>query len=70
MNADVSIVVKKSIIRPEKSEVQRLWCDNTKIKKLTNFNPNLTLRDGLQKTINWFSQKRNFRHYKSNIYNI
>lgn len=70
MNADVSIVVKKSIIRPEKSEVQRLWCDNTKIKKLTNFNSNLTLRDGLQKTINWFSQKRNFKHYKSNIYNI
>ncbi len=70
MNADVSIIVKKSIIRPKKSEVQRLWCDNTKIKKLTNFNSNVTLRDGLQKTINWFSQKRNFKNYKSNIYNI
>jgi len=70
MNSDVDFIVKKQHIRPEKSEVRRLWCDNKKIKSLTSFKPCLSLQDGLQKTIDWFSKSDNIKHYKSNIYNL
>jgi NAD dependent epimerase/dehydratase len=57
-------------IRPEKSEVNRLLCDNRKIFKTTGFKPLHTLQEGLKKTINWFSDSENLKKYKAGMYNV
>jgi NAD dependent epimerase/dehydratase len=64
----VEIVCDDERLRPEKSEVNRLWADNTKIKKLTDWSPEYTLDAGLEETINWI--KGNMRHFKTDIYNL
>lgn len=70
MNSDIEIVGSKERIRPEKSEVYRLWCDNTKIHALTGFEPKYSIRKGLKITIDWFTSPDNLKKYKSDIYNI
>ena len=70
MNSDVKFITDAERIRPKNSEVQRLWCDNTKINQLTGFKPKYSIRDGLTKTIEWFRIKKNLRKYKSGIYNV
>lgn len=70
MNSKVSFVTDKERIRPNKSEVFRLWCDNTKINNLTGFQPAVDLREGLKRTIEWFRSDQNLNHFKSNIYNV
>ena len=64
------IVTDEERIRPEKSEVFRLWCDNSKIERLTGFKPQIDMRDGLRRTIEWFSVNENLRKYKPSIYNV
>ena len=49
----ISVKLKK---RPEKSEVFHLKCDNNKIKKFTNWRQKTKLDQGLEKTIEWFSE--------------
>lgn len=70
MNKPIEIKVDQQRIRPEKSEVSRLWCDNRKIRNLTGFEPLFTLRQGLEKTIQWFTSSDNLSKYKANIYNV
>ena len=70
MQSDVEFITDKQRIRPKKSEVLRLWCDNTKIEKLTGFKPQLDIREGLQKTINWITEPEHLKAYKSEIYNV
>lgn len=70
MSRDVEFITDNARIRPEKSEVSRLWCDNTKIKNLTGFEPLYSIEDGLRKTIEWFKIDANLRKYKANIYNV
>ena len=70
MNSDVEFISDSQRLRPENSEVHRLWCDNTKITKLTGFKPQNTIKQGLEKTIEWFSIKKNLAKYKSDIYNV
>lgn len=70
MKSDIEIITDAKRIRPKKSEVTRLWCDNQKIKKLTGFKPNFDIASGLKETINWFQQPLNLAKYKSDIYNI
>lgn len=65
---DVKIICDEERIRPEKSEVNRLWADNTKIKQLTDWTPKYTLDDGLAETIEWI--KKNIQYYKTDIYNV
>jgi len=70
MGSDVSFIRDKKRIRPKNSEVFRLWCDNTKIEKLTGFKPKIDIRSGLKKTINWITQPNNLNQYKSDIFNV
>jgi len=56
--------------RPERSEVMRLWCDNSKLKAATGFQPQATLRDGLSQTIEWFRRAENLKQYKTELYNV
>ncbi|MCB0446132.1 MAG: NAD-dependent 4,6-dehydratase LegB [Gelidibacter sp.] len=70
MGSDVKFVADKQRIRPEKSEVFRLWCDNAKINELTGFKPEYSIREGLEETVNWFQNPENLKKYKSGIYNV
>lgn len=65
---DVNIICDEERLRPEKSEVNRLWSDNTKIKKLTGWEPKYTLKEGLEETIHWI--ENNMKYYKPDIYNV
>jgi NAD dependent epimerase/dehydratase len=56
--------------RPDKSEVERLVCDNSLIKKLTGWRPEVPLEKGLIQTIEWFKKKENLTVYKHGTYNI
>jgi NAD dependent epimerase/dehydratase len=70
MQSDVEFITEQQRIRPEKSEVFRLWCDNSKIHSLTGFEPKYSIKNGLEKTIEWFKNPKNLEKYKANIYNV
>lgn len=61
------IVSEKSRMRPIKSEVDRLLCDNSKAKQLLGWNPTVSLDDGLTKIVEWIDN--NIDRYKPEIYN-
>lgn len=68
IGTEVEILSDEQRVRPDKSEVERLFCENTKIKTLTNWSPNFTLESGLTETIDWI--KNNLSSIKSDIYNV
>lgn len=70
MASDVEFLTDEQRLRPGKSEVFRLWCDNTKIRELTGFTPSYDIRTGLQATIDWFTRPSNLTKYKADIYNV
>lgn len=67
---NVEFVEDVKRIRPMKSEVFRLWGDNTLLKQLTGFTPKYSLEEGLSKTIQWFIEPKNLQNYKWQIYNV
>lgn len=69
MGADVRYVTDPQRLRPAGSEVMRLCGDNTLITSLTDWRPRVTLREGLAKTIEWFTNPENLKRYKPDIYN-
>lgn len=74
MEAAVDIKSDDERLRPRKSEVERLWADNTKAQELTGWQPLYGgldgFKQGLRETIDWFTDADNLRHYKAHIYNI
>ena len=74
MGANISIETDSIRLRPEKSEVERLWADNSKAKRLTCWEPKYGglqgFRNGLIETIEWFTEKNNIQGYKQDLYNI
>jgi len=70
MSVDAEIISDKQRLRPETSEVFRLFSDNTKLFELTAYKPSLDLEEGLKKTIDWFSEEENLKYYKADIYNV
>lgn len=70
MGSDIEVVQDDQRLRPQNSEVFRLWCDNSKIEALTDFKPRVDIREGLARTIEWFTNPDNLRRYKVDIYNV
>lgn len=70
MGSNVEFLADEERIRPEKSEVFRLWCDNTKIHCMTGYKPDFDIRTGLKATIDWFAKTENLNKYKADIYNV
>ena len=70
MQSDVRFITETARLRPGKSEVFRLWCDNSKIRELTGFEPGFDIEQGLRKTVDWFTDAHNISKYKSDIYNV
>ena len=65
---EIKIITDSQRIRNDKSEVDRLFCSNDKIKKFTNWKPEYNLESGLTKTIAWIGD--NMQFFKSEIYNV
>lgn len=74
MNAEIEIISDETRLRPENSEVERLWADNTKANKLFGWQPSYGGRAGFKRglieTAEWFSRADNLCRYKSDLYNI
>ena len=74
MNIKVEIIIDEARLRPENSEVERLWADNTKAKQLFDWEPSYGGREGFKRglieTAEWFSKPENLRDYKASIYNL
>jgi NAD dependent epimerase/dehydratase len=70
INPDAKIVTDTLRIRPEKSEVFRLFGSNEKLKSYTDWELKYSLEEGIEETINWFSQSKNLVKYKSDQYNV
>ena len=67
---DLIITESQDRLRPEKSEVDRLLCDNSKICKLTAWKPEIGLKDGLQNVYNWMQSIDLNQIYKVDRYNV
>ncbi|TXT30686.1 MAG: nucleoside-diphosphate-sugar epimerase [Chitinophagaceae bacterium] len=70
INPNAKIVSDSVRLRPEKSEVFRLFGSNEKLKSFTDWQQNYSLEEGLAETVEWFSKKENLQQYKSDMYNV
>jgi NAD dependent epimerase/dehydratase len=74
MGCEVEIETDSSRLRPDKSEVERLWADNGKARRLFGWEPELGgpegFRRGLAKTIEWFAEEQNLARYRIGAYSI
>lgn len=74
METEIDVITDNQRLRPEKSEVDRLWADNSKAKKLLGWQPQYGglegFKRGLRETANWFLSSNNLADYKSDRYNI
>lgn len=74
MGANITITTDEERMRPEKSEVNRLWADNKKAKELLGWAPKYGGKDGLKRglkeTAEWFTNPKNLKQYKADVYNI
>ena len=68
MGVEKKVVEDKSRLRPSKSEVMELICNNRKAREIIGWQPRISLRDGIEKTVEFF--RRNLNKYKPEIYNI
>ena len=74
IGSEIKIETEEQRIRPEKSEVERLWADIRKAKALTGWIPKYSglegFKTGLQHTVEWFTNPENLKHYKHDRYNL
>ena len=74
MGVEIEIETDEVRLRPEKSEVDRLWADNSKARNLTGWEPVYGGREGfkrgLAETVAWFTKPENLKNYKTDIYNV
>ena len=74
MNTEIEIITDEARIRPNNSEVERLWADNSKASQLFGWQPSYGGREGFRRglgeTAEWFSQPENLRSYKADTYNL
>ena len=70
MNIQFTINSSEERIRPKSSEVERLFCDNTKLLKHTSWKPNYTLEQGIVQVIEWMKNTKNLNYFKFDRYNV
>ena len=74
MDIPLEIETEDRRLRPDASEVERLWCDNSKATELLGWTPSYSGREGfrrgLRKTIDWFLRDENHAGYKADIYHV
>ena len=70
MSSDARIELDPDRVRPVGSEVQRLRCNGQKLRDALGFQPRISLREGLTRTVEWFQKPNNLRRYKESLYNV
>jgi NAD dependent epimerase/dehydratase len=74
MGVAIDIVTDSQRVRPQKSEVERLWAANDKARKLLDWQPWYGglegFRRGLVETVDWFSSAGRLRSYRADVYNL
>ncbi len=74
MDVDVEIETDSERLRPEQSEVERLWADNSKARRLLQWQPEYGgqagFKRGMRETAAWFTNQDNLKNYKTEIYNL
>ena len=74
MNVELEIVTDEQRMRPEGSEVNRLFGDNTRLHQLTGWQPAYGglegFRRGLTQTAEWFSDPANLARYRPGTYAV
>ncbi len=68
LGAEVEVEVEAQRVRPGDSEVERLVCDNARIRRLTDWAPAYDLDRGLAETIAWI--KGHLDAFKPKVYSI
>ena len=72
MNVDLDIITDEERLRPEGSEVDRLFGDNSKLRQLTEWSPIYGglngFRKGIHITAEWFMNPANLALYRSGLY--
>jgi len=68
VNPKAEIVCEEKRVRPKKSEVMELLCDNRSARDLVGWEPKYTLEDGLAQTIAWM--KEHIASYKPGLYTV
>ncbi len=74
MGVVIEIMTDEQRLRPEKSEVERLWAENIKARELLGWQPQYGGRggfmQGIKETITWFREPSHLSAYKADIYNL
>jgi NAD dependent epimerase/dehydratase len=70
MGSDAQTECDPERLRPADSEVQRLRCNGQKLRDANGFQPEVSLRDGLSRTIDWFQKSGHLHRYKPDLYNV
>lgn len=74
IDTEIEIIGDETRLRPEKSEVERLWASNQKAREILKWEPEFKglsgFREGLVRTIEWFRNPNNNKTYKADIYNV
>jgi NAD dependent epimerase/dehydratase len=74
MGVEIEILTDEQRLRPEKSEVERLWASNDKARELLGWKPQYGGLDGFQRglteTVAWFRKSGHLTPYKADIYNL
>lgn len=74
LGVEVDVERDDARVRPDKSEIKRLWADNAKIRRLTGWQPEYGgldgFRRGIAETLDWIRRPENLDRYKSEIYNV
>ena len=74
MRAEIELITDEQRLRPVRSEVERLWAENDKAKRLLDWQPQYSgiegFKKGLSKTIDWFKKDENLKVYKTDVYNL
>ena len=74
MDSDIEVVTSPHRVRPQKSEVDRLFASNEKAKRLLGWTPDYVGKTGfsrgIQNTVDWFKSIENHRHYRDKGYVI
>lgn len=65
---NLSVTCEDDRVRPEKSEVERLCADNRKAREILDWQPRVSLEEGLAQTIVWMQE--NNERYRPGVYTI
>jgi dTDP-glucose 4,6-dehydratase len=74
MQAEIEIRTDDERLRPEKSEVMRLWAANDKARELLGWQPRYGGLDGfhrgLAETVDWLTKPEHLSHYRPDTYTL